>query len=189
MLLDTYDTLFLWIGNKSNAEERKKAMESAEIYLSEHPSDRDTETPIVVVKQGYEPLIFTGFFGSWDPKLWAQLEKFQDIKNDIVNQGKSSALKILSGNNCSPDFGANFDTSAKYPINILNVKDPMELPEGVNPSKKEVCFNNCILKNNSSNFYYFLLCFFVHGTESCFYILFFLSFVIFVHKHVCNFFQ
>ena len=153
MLLDTYDTLFLWIGKKSNAEERKKAMESAEIYLNEHPSDRDPETPIVTVKQGFEPLTFTGFFGAWEPKLWSQLEKFQDIKNDIINQGKSPALKLLSGNDCSPVLGVDFDTSAKYPINILSVRDPMELPEGVNPSKKEVGYANCFLKKKYFNFH------------------------------------
>jgi len=30
---------------------------------------RSTDIPIIVVKQGYEPPNFTGFFGAWDPDL------------------------------------------------------------------------------------------------------------------------
>ena len=35
------------------------------------PSGRDTDTPIFIVKQGYEPPDFIGFFGVWDRDLWS----------------------------------------------------------------------------------------------------------------------
>jgi hypothetical protein len=39
-------------------------------YLLSDPSGRSTDIPIVVVKQGFEPPNFTGFFGAWDPELF-----------------------------------------------------------------------------------------------------------------------
>ena len=38
-------------------------------YLLSDPSGRSTDIPIVVLKQGFEPPNFTGFFGAWDPEL------------------------------------------------------------------------------------------------------------------------
>lgn len=38
--------------------------------LTTDPSTRDENTAIMKVKQGYEPAIFTGFFGVWDASLW-----------------------------------------------------------------------------------------------------------------------
>lgn len=40
-------------------------------YLKTHPSGRDPETPIIVVKQGHEPPTFTGWFLAWDPFKWS----------------------------------------------------------------------------------------------------------------------
>ena len=45
-------------------------MTSAREYLATDPSDRDDDIPIIVVKQGYEPPSFTGFFGAWDQQLF-----------------------------------------------------------------------------------------------------------------------
>lgn len=39
-------------------------------YLETDPSGRDADTPVYVVKQGFEPPTFTGFFGVWDQDLW-----------------------------------------------------------------------------------------------------------------------
>jgi hypothetical protein len=38
--------------------------------LTTDPSNRDDNTAIVMVKHGYEPPTFTGFFGVWDTSLW-----------------------------------------------------------------------------------------------------------------------
>ncbi|CAG2120301.1 unnamed protein product, partial [Medioppia subpectinata] len=70
MILDAWEALFVWIGNLSNREERKLALEAAQQYLNTDPSERDVDTPIIVIKQGYEPINFTGFFGVWDITLW-----------------------------------------------------------------------------------------------------------------------
>lgn len=58
------------MGNKANEAEKEAAAVTAQEYLRTHPSRRDPETPIVVVKQGYEPPTFTGWFLAWDPLKW-----------------------------------------------------------------------------------------------------------------------
>jgi len=70
MLLDTGNTIFLWFGAQSNKEEQSQSVKLAEKYLKTDPSGRDSDTAVLIVKQGYEPPTFTGFFGAWDRSLW-----------------------------------------------------------------------------------------------------------------------
>uniref|UniRef100_A0A8C3TVM9 Villin 1 n=1 Tax=Catharus ustulatus TaxID=91951 RepID=A0A8C3TVM9_CATUS len=70
-LLDAWDQVFLWIGKDANESEKEAAAVMAQEYLRSHPSGRDLDTPIIVVKQGYEPPTFTGWFLAWDPLNWA----------------------------------------------------------------------------------------------------------------------
>ena len=90
MMLDANDTIFVWIGNESNKKERDFSLTMAAVcyflifvyiaylflfhyiqdYLKSDPRGRDQSLPIFVIKQGYEPPSFTGFFLAWDPKLW-----------------------------------------------------------------------------------------------------------------------
>lgn len=63
--------VFFWIGKYANEEEKRAAATTAQEYLKTHPSGRDLETPIIVVKQGYEPPTFTGWFLAWDPFKWS----------------------------------------------------------------------------------------------------------------------
>lgn len=61
----------MWVGNLANKTETKEAWKSAQAYLSTHPAGRDQDTPIIFIKQGYEPLTFTGWFHAWDPQMWS----------------------------------------------------------------------------------------------------------------------
>lgn len=63
--------VFFWIGKGANESEKEAAAVMVQEYLRSHPSGRDLDTPIVVVKQGYEPPTFTGWFLAWDPLNWA----------------------------------------------------------------------------------------------------------------------
>ncbi|XP_054467256.1 gelsolin-like [Anoplopoma fimbria] len=65
MILDTWDQVFVWIGNEAREEEKTEAVASAVRYLESDPADRDPRTPIVTVKQGFEPPTFTGWFLGW----------------------------------------------------------------------------------------------------------------------------
>ncbi|MEE6471775.1 hypothetical protein FKM82_009370 [Ascaphus truei] len=71
MLLDTWDQIFLWIGSEANETEKKEAPVTAQEYLKTHPSGRDPETPLLIIKQGFEPPIFTGWFLAWDAQKWS----------------------------------------------------------------------------------------------------------------------
>lgn len=63
--------MFLWIGVEANAAEKGSALAMAQEYLQTHPSGRDVDIPIVIVKQGFEPPIFTGWFLAWDSHIWS----------------------------------------------------------------------------------------------------------------------
>ncbi|XP_051986064.1 gelsolin-like [Xyrauchen texanus] len=69
MLLDTWEQIFLWIGNEANEVERTGSAKIAKEYLESDPSGR-RGTPIITIKQGFEPPTFTGWFQAWDSKMW-----------------------------------------------------------------------------------------------------------------------
>ncbi|XP_063051604.1 gelsolin b [Engraulis encrasicolus] len=71
MILDTWDQVFVWVGNEANDEEKKEAMTSASRYIETDPSNRDRRTPVVKIKQGFEPPTFSGWFLGWDFEYWS----------------------------------------------------------------------------------------------------------------------
>uniref|UniRef100_A0A3Q2XH97 Villin-like n=1 Tax=Hippocampus comes TaxID=109280 RepID=A0A3Q2XH97_HIPCM len=71
MLLDTWEEIFLWLGNSANESETKEAWDCAREYLRTHPAGRQQDTAVVAVKQGFEPPTFTGWFNAWDPHKWS----------------------------------------------------------------------------------------------------------------------
>ena len=56
----------------ANATERQAVLVTAKEYLLSDPSERNVDIPIMVVKQGFEPPNFTGYFGAWDDGLWPE---------------------------------------------------------------------------------------------------------------------
>uniref|UniRef100_A0A4W5KF98 Gelsolin n=1 Tax=Hucho hucho TaxID=62062 RepID=A0A4W5KF98_9TELE len=70
MIMDTWDQVFVWIGNEAHEEEKTEAMASAVRYIESDPANRDRRTPIVKIKQGFEPPTFTGWFLGWDHEYW-----------------------------------------------------------------------------------------------------------------------
>ncbi|CAO2597765.1 Gsn [Lemmus lemmus] len=71
MLLDTWDQVFVWVGKDSQEEEKTEALTSAKRYIETDPANRDRRTPITVVKQGFEPPSFVGWFLGWDDNYWS----------------------------------------------------------------------------------------------------------------------
>ncbi|XP_076001281.1 scinderin like b isoform X2 [Genypterus blacodes] len=69
MILDTWDQIFIWVGNDANEVERTGAPKIAKEYVDSDPSGR-TGLPITTIKQGAEPPTFTGWFQAWDLKMW-----------------------------------------------------------------------------------------------------------------------
>jgi len=125
MLLDTFDEVFIWIGKDSNEEERKQSMKLAAEYLRTDAAGRSPdETPVLVVKQGYEPPTFTGHFAGWDPSKWSRGKSYEELKREFGEANTKAAsvkeaMKIYD---------------KKYPFETLVGKD---LPEGVDPVNRE----------------------------------------------------
>lgn len=71
MILDTWDQVFVWIGNEANEDEKSEALTLAAKYIESDPAGRDKRTPIVTVKQGFELPTFTGWFLGWDHDFWS----------------------------------------------------------------------------------------------------------------------
>uniref|UniRef100_A0A8C0G469 Villin like n=1 Tax=Chelonoidis abingdonii TaxID=106734 RepID=A0A8C0G469_CHEAB len=185
MLLDTWEEIFLWIGKTSNTYEKNEAVSSAKDYLKTHPAGRDLTTPIIMVKQGYEPLTFTGWFSAWDPYKWSVRNHKvihrsiapaqchctdrlsctpQDLNNGNLNKrnayskpaSPAGSRKERTSPAYKPHFNSNVNSSSNYqnnnapsvvsavtngngayPREVLINKTVDELPEGVDPAKKE----------------------------------------------------
>ncbi|XP_038572707.1 scinderin like a [Micropterus salmoides] len=69
MILDTWDQIFVWVGKDANEVEKTGSVKIAQDYVNSDPSGR-FGIPISTIKQGEEPLSFTGWFHAWDPKMW-----------------------------------------------------------------------------------------------------------------------
>ncbi|KAI1888925.1 hypothetical protein AGOR_G00173780 [Albula goreensis] len=152
MLLDTWEEIFLWLGSSANEYETKQACASAVEYLKTHPANRDPGTAIITVKQGHEPPTFTGWFNAWDPHKWSGGSSYEEMKNKLGDAASISQLTVnlnnadlnlrnsSSGGYSAPGGPVNISSGGSTPYmapeQLLN-KTPDELPEGVDPGKKE----------------------------------------------------
>ncbi|KAL6462850.1 hypothetical protein MHYP_G00292720 [Metynnis hypsauchen] len=176
MLLDTWEELFLWFGNSANQYETQEAYTSAVQYLKTHPAGRDPDTPIISVKQGYEPPTFTGWFNAWDSHKWSGGLSYEEMKSKLGDSASATQITMNLNNTAlsrmsvggdgidgapGGPFGENSPQSYKpqtpqspsnmrievspfkptssgtlSPEFLLN-KNPKELPQGVDPNKRE----------------------------------------------------
>lgn len=69
-ILDSYDTIYVWIGNMSNKFEQKGVITRAEKYIASLTDERDiTETHIQEIYAGREPSHFTVQFAQWEDEI------------------------------------------------------------------------------------------------------------------------
>ncbi|NWW43684.1 VILI protein, partial [Pedionomus torquatus] len=140
-LLDTWDQVFFWIGRGANESEKEAAAVMVQEYLRTHPSGRDLDTPIIVVKQGYEPPTFTGWFLAWDPLRWDDKKSYEALKAEL---GDESSLGQLTSMVTSKQEIFTSTTSLlpekleTFPLDVLVNTAAEDLPRGVDPSRKEV---------------------------------------------------
>lgn len=102
--------MFLWIGAEATAAEKEGALTTAQEYLHTHPSGRDTSTPILIVKQGFEPPIFTGWFLAWDPHMWS-------VRTE--NQGDVLTARVLGTDSSEGQQGTRPGTVLPTPSSPL----------------------------------------------------------------------
>ncbi|XP_045056136.2 villin-like protein [Desmodus rotundus] len=93
MLLDTWQEIFLWLG-EAVSEQKKEAVAWGQEYLQTHPAGRSLATPIVLIRQGHEPPTFTGWFLTWDPYKWTMSEYNQPHKESV--EGNLGAISAIS---------------------------------------------------------------------------------------------
>ncbi|NWU60833.1 VILI protein, partial [Pterocles burchelli] len=139
-LLDTWDQVFFWIGKGANESEKEAAAVMAQEYLRSHPSGRDLDTPIIVVKQGHEPPTFTGWFLAWDPLNWDDKKSYEALKAEL---GDESSLGQLTSVLTSKQEVFTATTTLlpekleTFPLDVLVNTSAEDLPRGVDPSRKE----------------------------------------------------
>ncbi|XP_033728883.1 villin-1-like isoform X2 [Pecten maximus] len=132
MLLDAWDCLYLWIGGGANKAERSQATTLAMEYMTSDPAGRNVGTPIIQIKQGYEPPTFTGFLGVWDRQLWSNGKSYSELVEEAKNQNEVLPQEVEAESN-----GTDFSTVAKYPLEKLQVSTE-DLPQGVDPTCREL---------------------------------------------------
>ncbi|XP_014251721.1 villin-1-like [Cimex lectularius] len=133
MVLDAFHTLFIWVGNLANKEEKIKAVDFAYEYLETDPCKRSSEVTIIQINQGHEPPIFTGFFTTWDSKFWTTNKTFEDLRRELDEQKPALHVDLIVAESLP-----NFYDCDKYPVEVLLEKDPEKLPPGVDFQHKEI---------------------------------------------------
>ena len=132
MLLDAYQTIYVWIGNRSNDFEKRGAYKSASRYLEQIRDERDKENvQIVEVEAGKEPPSFTVHFSDWRldrAQRWLDADPIKLMKGKIL---KGVTLKLEEKKEEASKF-LDAKTS-KFSYEQLNG----QFPEGVDPTRKE----------------------------------------------------
>jgi len=149
MLLDSGSEVFLWIGKGSNKQEQQESVLAAVNYLRTDPTgSRDPHTPIIKVKQGFEPPTFTGWFMAWDPSKWSENKSYDQLKKELggkedVFEHVIASLSATTMNGGVPQTAAE-EKSQSAP-GAAPIKDfysleeltEAELPEGLDLQRKE----------------------------------------------------
>ncbi|XP_056321845.1 villin-1 [Danio aesculapii] len=146
MLLDIWDQVYLWIGKGANDTEKREAVVTAQEYLKSHPAGRDLDTPVLVVKQGFEPPTFTGWFHAWDPQKWSEGKSYDQLKSELgdatdvikitVDLTQPSSNQTNSSNSTQGGSMPRPVTQTFPAEKLVNVQTE-DLPEGVDPTRKE----------------------------------------------------
>ncbi|XP_023665700.1 villin-1 isoform X1 [Paramormyrops kingsleyae] len=144
MLLDIWDQVFLWIGKGANQTEKDSANTMAQEYLQTHPGGRDIETPILLVKQGFEPPTFTGWFHAWDAQKWSDGKSYEQLKAELGDSTEiiKITMDVAKPSNSTMVQNSISTTLPTFPADKLMNCPTENLPEGVDPTKKEEYLSN-----------------------------------------------
>ncbi|GMF27055.1 unnamed protein product [Phytophthora lilii] len=140
-ILDTYTTLYVWIGAGANEPERREAMALAEKYLAVAKSDgRGEGTPIVAVHCNNEPLMFTSHFLAWDDEFFTKNEFLDPYKarlQKLKEEKEKNAPKDLPGTITNEDIREK-ETPAPAPaaaraVPVLPTEAPVPKAAPISP--------------------------------------------------------
>lgn len=91
MMLDAGSEIYVWVGTKSNEEEKAEAMEVARKYIDGHPDGDRKDTSIVIVEAGEEPAQFTCHFVAWEVgRDKALADAYEETLNTFLAQNYAS---------------------------------------------------------------------------------------------------
>ncbi|XP_076291847.1 villin like protein quail isoform X2 [Lasioglossum baleicum] len=138
-LLDAGNVIWICIGKYSTPKSLRECVHDAMVFLYTHPTSRDRNTTISVIKQGAEPSTFIGLFDNWNYNLLRDYKSFETFYT--LSQDKEPLTKIQTSSKSSSEF----DNYVKYPFSVLK-SDPENLPSGVDVARKEMhlTFDNFI---------------------------------------------
>ncbi|KAF1327086.1 Villin-like protein, partial [Globisporangium splendens] len=109
-LLDTYTSLYIWIGDGANEQEKREAVELADEYLNLAKSDgREVGTPVITIHCSNEPPMFTSNFLAWDPEFFKQnefLDPYEARLKKLKEEKEKNQPKDLPGTVSSESFQA-----------------------------------------------------------------------------------
>lgn len=98
LLLDTYDEVFIWVGENADVKEKQQAFDMAHKYV-ERAAVREglpLSVPIYRVTEGNEPFFFCKYFKDWDAvKALAHGDSFQKRLSALF--GKAAKSSKTSG--------------------------------------------------------------------------------------------
>ncbi len=107
-LLDAYNEVYVWVGDKSNAQEKKMSLDAALEYVKNATDGRSPgrfrnapyeliqlDTPVIKVSAGAEPPMFTAQFIGWNYELAASKEDPTEAKLRAL-KGSSGPQKVTT---------------------------------------------------------------------------------------------
>ncbi|XP_046745541.1 villin-1 [Diprion similis] len=134
-LLDTGNTIWVWLGDWSTVKTVKECVEMATVFLYTHPASRDRNTTITVIRQGFEPPTFIGLFENWNHNSLRDYQSFNALRSSLLDKQMAGPT---SGNEAEEkEAMSNFDNLVKYPLKMLK-NEPENLPAGVDVERKEM---------------------------------------------------
>lgn len=141
MILDAYQTIYVWIGNKSNDFEKRGAYNSAQKYLDNIRDERDKDqVQIVEVEAGKEPPAFTVHFSDWrldKAQKWLDEDPIKIMKGKF---GKGLTMKVEDVKQENDKF---LDPKTiKFDYETLKG----QFPEGVDPTRKQEYLDDKVFK-------------------------------------------
>lgn len=136
MILDSYSTIFVWVGKGANNIEKKNAAKKVETYIASLVDGRkENDVQIVEVEPCGEPPAFTTQFPEWEDEIaaqWLQDDPYTAQQKKIA--AEREALYAAKKAEYNADDADYKDPSfAKFSLDELKAGTP----EGVNPKKKE----------------------------------------------------
>lgn len=139
MVLDVFNTVYIWIGMQSNKAERKNAMRKVEGYVSQLTDGRDVANiNYVQLDPCGEPFGFTTHFPEWEEEVsqqWLEPDPYTAAMMKIEAEKKAAF---------DAKWGKKEETKYSDPnSNIFDIEVlKTSFPEGVDPTRKQDYISN-----------------------------------------------